>query len=134
MEFAYQEIFQMTGEVRQPRMADPDVVARLPTFRSALRLAVNHSGLAQDEIAETLSIDPGALSRMLREPRHDNARPREFPHGKLGDFCRVTGSLAPIQWQALQLGMEPVQARETRIQRLERELHHERLRVVESAA
>ena len=130
MDFAYQEVFKMTGEVRQPRLADPDIVSRLPTFRAALRLAVNQSGLGQDEIADALQIDPASFSRMLREPRHDKARPRELHHEKLGDFCRVTGSLAPIQWQALQLGMEPVQARETRMQRLERELAAERLRVV----
>ena len=129
MEFAYQEVFRMTGEVRQPRMADPDIVARLPNFRAALRMAVNHSGLAQDEIADELGIDHASLSRMLRDPRHKNARPREFPHAKLGEFCRITGSLAPIQWQALQLGLEPVQARETRVQRLERELRMERQRL-----
>jgi hypothetical protein len=129
MDFAYQEVFRMTGEVRQPRMADPDIVSRLPTFRAALRMAVNHSGLSQDEIAAELGIDPGAMSRMLREPRHENARPREFPHAKLGDFCRITGCLGPIQWQAMQLGMEPVQARETRVQRLERELRIEQMRL-----
>lgn len=128
MDSFYQSEFRMMGEVRQPRLADPEVIQRLPTFRASLRLAVNHSGLDQEEIAVALGIDPASFCRMLREPRHVAARPREFPHEKLGDFCRVTGSMGPIQWQAAQLGMEPVSMRETRIQRLERELAEERSR------
>lgn len=128
MNFAYQSEFRMVGEVRQPRPADPEIITRLPTFRASLRLAVNHSGFDQEEVANALGIDPPSFSRMLKEPRHVAARPREFPHEKLGDFCRVTGSLAPLQWQAAQMGMEPVSMRETRIQRLERELAEERAR------
>lgn len=118
------------GEVRQPRLVDQEIVSRLPTFRAALRLAVNHSGLDQEEVAKSLGIDPASFCRMLREPRHEGARPREFPHEKLGDFCRITASLAPIQWHDAQMGMEPVSMRETRIQRLERELAEERARRV----
>lgn len=129
MNFAYQSEFRMMGEVRQPRHADPDIIARLPTFRAALRLAVNHSGLDQEEVATALEIDPTSFSRMLKEPRHEGARPREMPHEKLAAFCRVTGSLAPIQWQAAQIGMEPVSMRETRVQRLERELAEAKARV-----
>lgn len=97
MNFAYQEMFRMTGEIRQPRLEDPDIVCRLPTFRAAMRYAVNHSGLLQEEVADALGIDPGGFSKMLREPRHDGARQRVFPPEKIDDLCRVTGSYAPIQ-------------------------------------
>jgi hypothetical protein len=130
MNSPYQNALRMIGEVRIPRLADPDVVANLPTFRAALRFAINHSGLDQEAIAESLEIDPACLSRMVKEPKHDGARPREFPHEKLSDFCRVTGCLAPLQWQDMRMGLEPVSARETRIQRLERELAEERARAV----
>jgi len=127
---SYQDNLRMLGEVRIPRLADPDVVSRLPSFRAALRFAVNHSGFDQEAIAADLGIDPASFSRMVKEPRHESARPREFPHEKLADFCRVTGCLAPLQWQDMRLGYEPVSARETRLQRLERELAEERARAV----
>lgn len=124
----------MLGEVRQPHHADPDVIARLPTFRSALRYAINHSGFAQEAIAEALEIDPASFSRMVREPRNIAARPREFPLAKLADFACITGSLAAHQWLDARLGLEPVSMRETRIQRLERELAAERERTQAVAA
>lgn len=128
-----QQSLRMIGELKTPRLADPDVVSGLPTFRAAMRHAVNRSGLDQEAIADALEIDPASFSRMIREPRKVAARPREFPHEKLAAFCRVTGSLAPIQWQDMQAGMEPVSMRETRIQRLERDLAEAR-RVVSSVA
>jgi hypothetical protein len=118
----------MLGEVRIPRLIEPDVVSRLPTFRAALRFAINHSGFDQETVAAELGIDPACFSRMVKEPKHDGARPREFPHAKLADFCRITCCLAPLQWLAGQLGYEPVSARETRLQRLERELAEEKAR------
>ena len=121
---------RMIGEVRIPRLVDPDTVGGLPTFRAALRFAINRSGFDQEAVAVELGIDPSCFSRMVKEPRHAYARPREFPNEKLADFCRITGCLAPLQWLAGQVGYEPVSARETRIQRLERELAEERARAV----
>lgn len=125
---------RMLGEVRAPHLIDPDVVSKLPTFRAALRYAINHSGFAQEVIAEALKIDPSCFSRMVREPRNVAARPREFPMEKMADFAIVTGCLAPIQWLCAQVGQEPVSMRETRIQRLERELAAERERAQAVAA
>lgn len=123
-----QQPLRMIGQARAPHLADPDVVASLPTFRAALRHAVNHSGFDQEAIAEALGIDGSCFSRMLKEPKHEWARPRQFPHEKLADFYAVTGSYAPLQWLASRVGMEPVSMRETRVQRLERELAAERAR------
>lgn len=128
MNLPYQQSFPLIGEVRQPVMADPDVVLQLPTFRAALRFAVNHSGIDQESVADGLGINPGDFSRMVREPKHDNARLRHMPADKLADFARITGSLVAQQWLMARLGMEPAHMRETRIQRLERELARERMR------
>lgn len=119
---SYQSQLRLIGEVREPRLADPEVVERLPTFRAALRFAINHSGLDQEEVALALGIDCGDFSRMVKEPKHANARPRNLQSSKLAAFSRITGSLAPQQWLCLQVGMEPVAQRETKRQRLEREL------------
>ena len=125
-----QSELRMIGEVRIPRLVDPDTVAKLPTFRAALRFAINRSGFDQEAIARELDIDPSSFSRMVKEPRHVYARPREFPNEKLADFCRITCCLAPLQWLAGRLGYEPVSARETRVQRLQRELAEEMARQV----
>jgi hypothetical protein len=117
-----QTSLRLIGEVRTPRLAEPELVERLPTFRAALRYAINHSGLAQEEIAGALGINAGDFSRMVREPTHDGARLRAFPSEKLEDFARVTGSKAPQQWLAFRIGDELIAQRETRRQRLEREL------------
>lgn len=110
------------AEVRTPRHEDPDLIDSLPTFRSALRHAIARSGFTQEAVAEALEIDNASFSRMVNEPRSVAARPREFPHEKLGDFARVTGSLAAQQWLCHKVGQEPVSIRETKLQRLEREV------------
>lgn len=115
------ELHYRMAEVRQPHAADPDVVSRLPTVRAALRHAINVSGFDQEAIAEALSLDPGCFCRMVKEPK-PGSRPRAFPMEKLADFARVTGSLVVNQWLDMQMGMEPVAMRETRAQRLRREL------------
>lgn len=115
------ELRYRMAEVRQPHAADPDVVSRLPTVRAALRHAINVSGFDQEAIAEALALDPGCFCRMVKEPK-PNSRPRAFPLEKLADFARVTGSLVVNQWLDMQMGLEPVALRETRAQRLRREL------------
>jgi len=128
MQDSYQQSLRLIGEVRTPAMADPDIVLRLPTFRAALRYAINHSGLDQESIATALGINPGDFSRMVREPKHENARLRVLPPEKLAHFASITGSYVALQWLSSQVGMEPASMRETRIQRLERELAAERQR------
>lgn len=120
--FNRQPQLRLIGQVKEPRHADADVVSKLPSFRAALRYAINHSGIDQEEVASALGMDPGCLSRTIRDPKHDNARKRNFDVTELATFVRVTGSFAPIQWLCMQLGQEPVHMRETRAQRLRREL------------
>lgn len=117
-----QHALRLIGEVREPSFADQDLVERLPTFRAALRYAVGHSGLTQEEIAAALEINSGDFSRMVREPTHDGARLRAFPVEKLADFALVTGSKVAQQWVAHRVGDELIPQRETRMQRLQREL------------
>jgi predicted transcriptional regulator len=110
------------AEVRVPHHDDPDLIDGLPTFRSALRHAIARSGFTQEAVAEALGIDSASFSRMVNEPRKINARQREFPCEKLGDFARVTGTLVAHQWLCHRVGQEPVSIRETKLQRLEREV------------
>lgn len=126
--FYGQSELRMVGEVRQPKHIDADIVTRLPTFRSSLRHAIAHSGIDQEEVAGALEIDAGDFCRMVKEPRHAAARQRNLPAEKIPNFCRVTGSLAPVQWLDAQLGLAPVARLETRRERLIRELAEEEAR------
>lgn len=110
------------AEVRVPHHDDPDLIDGLPTFRAALRHAIARSGFTQEAVADALGIDTSSFSRMVCEPRSFAARPREFPHEKLCAFANITGSLAAHQWLCLKVGQEPVSIRETRLQRLERQV------------
>lgn len=116
-----QQSFRMIGEVRTLHRADHDDVEKLPTFRASLRYAINRSGLDQEAVADALGIDHSSFSRMLSEAKF-GARKRQFSTELLADFCAVTGSLCPVQWICSRVGQEPVSIRETRVQRLEREL------------
>lgn len=131
-----QQELRLIGQVKRPEHVSEAVIDGLPSFRSALRHAVNHSGLDQCEVAIACGIDPGEFSRMLRDPKRENARPREFPHNKLPLFCRVTNSKAPMQWHALQVGDELIprrmEAMEQQLARLQAE--NARLRLVGVAA
>lgn len=110
------------AEVRTPHHDDPDLIDSLPTFRSALRHAIARSGFTQEAVADALEIDSASFSRMVNEPRSLTARPREFPMEKFAHFANVTGSLAAHQWLCHKVGQEPVSIRETKLQRLEREV------------
>lgn len=126
--YAVQSSLPMLRSVCPPRLADLEVIAALPTYRASLRYAINHSGVTQEDLASALRIDQAGFSRMIRDPRHPGAKPREFPHEKLADFCLLTGSLAPVQWQAFRSGHSLIAKVETRLERLERELAAERAR------
>lgn len=131
-----QQELRLIGQVKRPERVAEAVIDGLPSFRAALRHAVNHSGLNQCEVAEACGIDPGEFSRMLRDPKREGARPREFPHDKLPLFCRITNSKAPAQWHAIQMGDEltprRIESMEQQIQRLTAE--NARLRLVGMAA
>jgi predicted XRE-type DNA-binding protein len=119
MNFPYQDELRLMGEVRQPRPDEIETIERLPSFRAALRHAISLSGLLQEEVAKALEIDKGEFSRMVNER---SSRARSFPADKLGAFARITGTMVVQQWLADQIGQEVICKRESKVQRLERQL------------
>lgn len=116
------------AELRTPQFADADEVLRLPSFEAALRRSVNQSGFDQEAIAQGLGLDPGEFSRMLKE-RKPGGRNRVFPPALLPAFNRICNSMVATQWICGGNHCEPVHMRETRVQRLERELAEARQQV-----
>ena len=98
------------------RDADPEVVAYME-FAAVMRWAIQQSGYDDFEVAEKLGITAGYMSKVL----HGTAG----LYGKrLVRFMQITGSLAPLQWLAEQMGCDVVQrsSQAARIAALEQEL------------
>lgn len=81
-------------------MLDRQVVVRA-TFNGTLSEAARHSGLDDQDIADSMNICAGYMSRFMRGVAQQWAK-------RLVVFMRVTGSLAPLQWLADQVGCEVV--------------------------
>ena len=111
-----QGAFPFLSAVRAPSKADEGFIRRADSI-GALRLAAQQSGMDDFEIADSLHMSHGYMSKVL----HGTAG----LHGKrLVEFMRVTGSLAPLQWLAEQMGCDVVQrdSRAARIAELEQEI------------
>lgn len=88
------------GEVPQERMsAMPFIEAA--SFSGVLVSSVMLSGFDDQDLAEKLHISKGYMSRFIREAGEAWAK-------RLVRFMRHTGSLAPLQWLADQMGCDVV--------------------------
>lgn len=76
------------------------------------------------EIADGIDISPGYMSKVLKGTGNLGGK-------RLVRFMRLTGSLAPLQWLADQMGCDIVlrDPAKARIAELERELAEERKKV-----
>lgn len=93
-----------------------DVVARA-SFTGVLSYAVMQCGADDQDLADKLHISKGYMSRFLKEAGEAWAK-------RIVRFMRETGSLAPLQWLADQVGCDvvPRAAASARIRELEAEL------------
>lgn len=130
---AQMELQYRLAECRTPAFVEADAVMQLPSYEAALRRAVNHSGFDQEVIAVALGIDAGEFSRMLKDKKQ-GGRNRVFPAALLPLFNRICNSMVVSQWICAGNGTEPVHMRETRVQRLERELTEARKQSLRVAA
>lgn len=103
------------------RMSNPLHLGQM-TDTGALRLSIQESGLDDYEAADRLGISHGYMSKVLHGTAGLYGR-------RLVRFMQATGSLAPLQWLAEQMGCEvvvkdsraaEVAALKARLQELER--------------
>lgn len=106
-----------------PHLAQADFVGR-STWDGAIRYATQRSGMDDYEIADQLHISHGYMSKVMRGTAG-------LYGSRLVRFMRITGSLAPLQWLADQMGCDIVQRdpARARIAELERQLEEERRKV-----
>lgn len=94
----WQASLPLIGEVPKPSQIEQAVVHRA-TFSGALNDAAKHSGMEDWDIAEKIHISHGYMSKFMRSVGEQWAK-------RLIHFMRVTGSLAPLQWLADQMGCD----------------------------
>jgi len=76
-----------------------DILLKLSSFKDALKLSKNVSGLDDKQLTMELDIDPGHWSRIWANGAH-------FPNEKLTQFMDLCGNLIPLRWLALKYGFE----------------------------
>lgn len=94
----------------------PEVVRAQPTFRAAIRLAANASGLEEKEIYVPLKIDAGHWTRIMNGDAN-------FPDDKLEQFMDLVENEIPLEWLAHRRGkgLVMLEGEAERQLRLERE-------------
>lgn len=102
--------------VQAPHIAPQEFISR-STWEGSIRYSTQRSGMDDYEIADELHISHGYMSKVLRGTAG-------LYGSRLVRFMKLTGSLAPLQWLADQMGCDIVQRdpAKARIQELEREL------------
>ena len=93
--------FPFLAQVRGPALADAAFVRAAPAA-AALRYAVQRSGKDDFEVADEINISHGYMSKVLKGAAG-------LHNARMVAFMRSTGSLAPLQWLAEQVGCDVVQ-------------------------
>jgi hypothetical protein len=95
----WQQGLPLIGEVPQPAATLESFVIQKATFSGVLNHAAKHSGMEDWDIADKIHISHGYMSKFMRSVGQQWAK-------RLIAFMRVTGSLAPLQWLADQMGCD----------------------------
>lgn len=81
----------------QTSAVSAEVVRAQPSFRAAIRIAANASGLEEKEIYVTLKIDAGYWTRIMNGDAN-------FPDDKIEQFMDLVGNEIPLEWLAFRRG------------------------------
>lgn len=91
---------RLIGSVTPPKYRHPLPEIRLCTSKiQACRLAMNHAHMTQETTSERIAVSVGYMSMLMngKRPWSDTLQRR---------LMKATGSLAPLQWDAMQEGVE----------------------------
>lgn len=109
----------LIGSATRPVHVHPVAeIALCKTLQQAAYIALRHAGLTQEDAADRLAVTGGYMSMLMTGKR-------KWSEDKIRRLVTITGSLAPLQWLAVQAGVslyvDPV---ETRKAQLIAELEH----------
>lgn len=91
----------MLGQVKRPALADWNLVRKCKNRLDAIRVCVQLSGMAYEDVANQLLIDKGNFTRMMQGRAH-------FPDAKSIKLMELCGNFAPMQYEAWACGFELV--------------------------
>lgn len=111
-----QSALSLIGAVPGPRSFDSELLGRV-SFSGLLSWSAERAGMSDQQIADEMHISHGYMSKFMRGVAESWAR-------RLVLFMRVTGSVAPLQWIADQIGCDLAvrDIRQARIRALESEI------------
>lgn len=115
-----QKEFSLIGPATPGRYEHPDSEVRICRDMSdAVYISMRHAQMTQEVLAERIHVSPGYLSLMLN-------RKRPWQHKHLQRVRHTTGSMATLQFAAMQEGMDlyvdPVKARLAQLEQEKQEL------------
>ena len=92
----------------KPKQADVDdsVLIKQPDMLAAINLAIQASGLQDNQIYPVLGMEKAAFSKALSGSNH-------FPSGKLNQLCEVLGNEVVLRWWVLTRGYGLVKLKST---------------------
>lgn len=99
-----------------PVAAPGELVAACRHRLDAIRLCIQLSRLPLNRVADELGIDCGHMTRIMQGRAH-------FPDAKSCDLMRLCGNIAPMQYEAHEMGYELAQDEKAeRVRQLKAEL------------
>ncbi len=97
--FGTQRQIPVLGEARKPQFLDATLIEALKDGRGAIGLCMQLSGYTAETLADMLGLSKGYVSKCLSGRGNFPAHLRV----KLMELC---GNYAPLQYEAMQLGVE----------------------------
>lgn len=104
----------LSGRPEPADVADSTLLKQADML-AAIRLAIQESGLQDNQIYPVLSIEKAAFSKALGGSNH-------FPSSKLDQLCDVLGNEVVLRWWALKRGYGLVKLKSTLEEELEQAL------------
>lgn len=90
----------LLGSVIRPKYQHPHAEIRACEKKfHACRIAMTHAAITQEMLAERIGKTPGYVSMLM-------SGKRDWPDKLLRKLMTVTGSMAPLQWDAMREGVE----------------------------
>lgn len=91
------ETMEMVLRTDQKDVSD-DIVQKCITFKDALKLSKEISGLSEKTFCSALNIDAGQWSRIWSGGAH-------FPDDKLPAFMKLCGNIIPLRWLSMEFNL-----------------------------
>lgn len=105
-----------------PSVVPPDVIARIPDYRAAVRFCWLHrrrSKMTKAQLAEEAALYAPHVTCYLSDPTLQRKHQRDLPGSGIKGFEAACGNTAISQWLAMQAQLTVIEALGLQVQRTE---------------